>query len=385
MTSREIAGYRMGNQRIIGGVPVKAAGQRVASAALVKVAGAPGATSTPVGLVSWLGCIQAQDFAMAKWAIGLRTGNVTEAEIDRDFNEGKILRTHILRPTWHFVSPSDIGWMLRLTAPRIKAFSKGLHRKLGIDEAILRRSKTILVKALAGGKQLTREQLVQLLKKGRINTDDIRTTFLLMDAELDGVICSGGRQGKQFTYALLEERVPGLVYLEEDDAIGELAHRYFASRGPATLQDFCWWSGLNLSRAKRGVELNNPRLACVVVNGQAYWFSAAGKNPIQTIVNPIQDPKQTLVHLLPAFDEFTVAYKDRSDILPSHYHQQTGNGIFKPVIVINGQIAGTWKRSILKDKVLVETEPFKTPGRNTQRLIREAAGQYARFVGKELG
>lgn len=358
MTSKEIASRRLVNQRI-------------------KATGPPVAGKGPAGLVSWLGCIQAQDFAMAKWAIGLRSTNITEAEIDRDFNEGKILRTHILRPTWHFVSPSDIGWMLRLTAPRIKAFSKGLHRKLGIDEAILKRSRAILVKALAGGKQLTREQLVQLLKKGRINTDDIRSAFLLMDAELDGVICSGGRQGKQFTYALLEERAPGLACLEEDDAIGELAHRYFASRGPATVQDFSWWSGLNLSRAKRGVALNKQRLACAVVNGQAYWFSATGHHPVP-------DRKQTTVRLLPAYDEFTVAYKDRSDILSLHYHKQTGNGIFKPVIVINGQVAGTWSRSMLKDKVLVETKSFKIPGRTTQRLIREAAERYARFVGKEL-
>jgi hypothetical protein len=215
MTSRNIANHRLVTQRIAG------SHQRIAGSGV----------TGPVESVQWMGCIQAQDFAQAKWAIGLRSEDITEAAIDRDFNEGKILRTHILRPTWHFVLPQDIGWMLRLTAPKIKAFNKGLHRKLGIDEAILKRSRAILLKALTGDKQLTREQLVQLLKKGRINTDDIRITFLLMDAELDGLICSGARQGRQFTYALLQERAPGLRYLEEDEAIGELTRRILPAGG----------------------------------------------------------------------------------------------------------------------------------------------------------
>jgi hypothetical protein len=352
MTNRMIASHRLINQQITGTD-----------------------LSAPDELVRWMGCMQAQDFAGAKWAIGNRIKGITEAEIDRQFNEGKILRTHILRPTWHFVSPDDIGWILQLTAPKIKAFNKVLHHKLGIDKNILQRSKNIISKALTANKQLTREQLVLWLKKAKINTDDIRSNFLLMDAELDGIICSGGRRGKQFTYALLQERVPKTRHLSQEAAIAALTEKYFVSRGPATLQDFAWWSGLNLSLAKKGIEMNKQKLSHAVLNGQAYWFSAE---------MPLHQKPQSTIHLLPAFDEYTVAYKDRSDVLNPAYRQQSGNGIFKPTIVINGQIAGTRERTLSKDKVLVTIHPFTILNKRSQDLIKAEARRYARFVDKEL-
>jgi hypothetical protein len=179
--------------------------------------------SKPAELVKWMGCIQAQDYPAAKWAIGNRINGITDAEIESDFNAGHILRTHVLRPTWHFVSPDDIGWMLKLTAPKIKAMSKTWHKKLGIDSTILNKTKKIIIAALTGGKQLTRDELVPLFKNENINTDDIRLGFLLMDAELDGLICSGAKQGKQFTYSLLEERAPHRKEFDNETAIAELA------------------------------------------------------------------------------------------------------------------------------------------------------------------
>ena len=198
--------------------------------------------TTAAQLVDWMGCIQSQDFAASKWAIGNRIDNITEAQIDKEFNEGKILRTHILRPTWHFVTPDDIAWMLKLTAPRIRAFSKSYLSKLNLDKKVLNRSKNIIAKALRDGNQLSRQQLMVLLKKAKVNTDDIRSTFIMMEAELDGLICSGGRQGKQFTYALLEERVPKIKRLNDEAPVAKLAKKYFTSHGPATKYDFAWWS-----------------------------------------------------------------------------------------------------------------------------------------------
>jgi len=369
MTSRNIAHLRLAHQQII-----------------------DADSSSPEELVGWLGCVQAQDFAQAKWAIGVRMNNITEAAIDKAFDEGRILRTHILRPTWHFVLPDDIGWMLRLTAPRIRAFLKGLHRRLDIDELILKRSRNVIVKALAGGKQLTREQLLQVLKKGRINTDDIRINFLLMDVELDGVICSGPRQGKQFTYMLMEERVPRIEYLDKEAAVAAIAHRYFMSRGPATLQDLCWWSGLSVADAKKGIEMNKKHLTSEVANGQAYWFSndiaPSGRPSPTRPFPPAKPPSPTKppssVHLLPAFDEYTVSYKDRSDVLQQAHHKQSGNGIFKPTIIINGQVAGNWKRTVNKEGVQIELQPFTELTPTSRRLINKAAEKYARFVGKPL-
>ena len=375
MTSRDIAHQRLINQRITGSV-----------------------FSSPEDIVRWMGCIQAQDFAGGKWAIGIRGKDISEADIDRDFNAGKILRTHILRPTWHFVSPSDIRWLLRLTAPKIKAFNKSLHRKLGIDDTTLSRSKNIISKALTGGNQLTRAQLLSLLKRGRINTDDIRSGFLLMDAELDGIICSGARQGKQSTYALLDERVPisGDTNLgppgnmAHDAAIAELTHRYFASRGPATLQDFSWWSGLNLTHARKGIGMNEQRLTYEVFKGEAYWFpsaiptrqkpgTAAQEKPgIAAPAMPANPPRNS-VYLLPGFDEYAISYKDRSALLGQDHRNQSVNGL-KPTILINGQIAGTWKQTLRAGKVLIET----TPGEMPRRMTRDAAAKYARFVNKPL-
>jgi hypothetical protein len=347
MTSQNIAWRRLLNQGILSG-----------------------GFSMPEEVVRWMGCVQAQDFAQAKWAIGRRGQDITGAMIDKAFNEGRILRTHILRPTWHFVLPEDIGWMLSLTAPKIKAFSKSLYRKLGIDEGLLKRSKKIFSRALTGGNQMTREELMALLRKGRINTDDIRSNFFLMDAELDGLICSGPRRGRQFTYALLKERVPEFPTRGQEAAIAELTTRYFRSRGPATLQDFSWWSGFSLSQAKRGLEMNKDKLACEVVNGQAYWFSAD---------KTAHTPLRSSIILLPAFDEYAVAYRDRSDVLDPFYNKRSANGL-KPVIVINGRIAGTWRRVIQKEEAPVETSPFGVPDKATFAKIRMEAKRVESFM-----
>jgi hypothetical protein len=358
MTSRQIAQCRLECQQIA-------------------PAGAPRSREPegfPEDLVRRMGCVQAQDFAGAKWALAERIPGATEAAIDKAFQDGKILRTHVLRPTWHFVSPTDIRWMLRLSAPKIRTLSQGLHRKLGIDAAILRRSKTVIGKALAGGKALTRTQLAAQLRKARINTDDIRMGFLLMDAEIDGVICSGGREGKQFTYALLEERAAAAPLLDKEEAIAELAARYFSTRAPATVYDFAWWSGLTISQAQRGLEMNKRRLDHVIVRGQAYWFPA-GKTPARA---------RASVHLLPAFDEYTVAYRDRADVLPTDAAEMTGNGIFRPVLVVNGQVAGTWKRKEVKQTIGLQVYPLAPLGPKERRLLEAEADRYARFTQKTL-
>src|SRR6266545_1542507 len=229
--------------------------------------------TNPAEVVNWLGAVQSQDFTGAKWAIGLRTSGLTEADVDRAFAEGSILRTHVMRPTWHFVTPADIRWMLALTAPRVRALLAYNDRQLEIDKVTLKKSDDVLAKTLGGGKQLTRLELGTALQKSKINTDDLRLTHLVMHAELSGVICSGARQGKQFTYALLEERVPPAKVLEHDEAVVELARRYFTSHGPAILKDFIWWSGLSSIDAKRGLEAIKPELEHEVINDETYWFA----------------------------------------------------------------------------------------------------------------
>lgn len=225
----------------------------------------------PADVVTYLGAVQAQDYPGAKWAIGQRLRHATDAAIEKAFADGSILRTHVLRPTWHFVTPADIRWMLELTAPRIKLAIGFNCRRMSMDDALFKRSQKALVAALRGGRQLTRDTLRQVLQRAGIATDDVRLVLILMRAELDGVICSGARIGKQFTYALLDERVPTSVTVTRDEALAELTRRYFTSRGPATVQDFVWWSGLTVADARAGIEMTGRRLVREVIDGTTCW------------------------------------------------------------------------------------------------------------------
>lgn len=319
--------------------------------------------------------MQAQDFAGARWAVGCRIPTMREADFDHYFNQGEILRTHVLRPTWHLVLPEDIGWMLRLTGPRIKAFSKGIYRRLGITEASLKRSRSIMEKALVGKKHLNRAELAAFLQKGRINTDDIRMTFYLMDAELEGLICSGPRLARQFTYTLLEDRIGDRKVITPEDPVAELALRYFRSRGPATLHDFAWWGGQTLGVAKKGLEAIKGDLSHRTINGQAYWFS-------EDLAFP--EKRTAPLQLLPPYDEYTVAYKDRSDVLSNEHKSATSHGIGKPTLTIGGTIAGTWKRAERGDTVHLDIQSLTEINAASKKQLESAAKRYGSFLEKPV-
>src|SRR5215210_2326327 len=288
----------------------------------------------PSQVVAWLGAVQSQDYAGAKWALSLRTNGVTDVAIEQAFTNGEILRTHVMRPTWHFVTPEDIRWMLALTAPRVNALCATYYRKLELDTATFKRSNALLTKNLQGGKQLTRAELTSLLQKNSIAMHDLlRFTYLIVRAELDGIVCSGARRGKQFTYALLDERAPQTRTLERDAALAELAKRYFVSHGPATLKDFVWWPGLTMTDANKGLDSIRSQLVSEVENGQTYWF--ADSTPARTT--------SLTVHLLPDYDEYTVGYTDRSAIFDSSYTNKwdsRGSELAQYIIVLDGHLAG---------------------------------------------
>jgi hypothetical protein len=257
--------------------------------------------------------VQAQDYSGAKWAIGLRARGVTEVDVDRAFDAGAILRTHVLRPTWHFVAPDDIRWMLDLTAPRIHAANGYAYRLCELDASVFRRSRKVLARALRGGRARTRSELASALRSEGIAAEGLRLAALMMDAELEGIIVSGPRRGKHFTYALLEERAPSARTLTREEALAELAKRYFASHGPATLRDYAWWSGLTAREANAGIEAVAPALRKEVIGSQTRW-SVGAKVP--------QPGASATAHLLPNYDEYLVAYKDRGPVVGS----SPGNG-----------------------------------------------------------
>jgi Winged helix DNA-binding domain len=327
-------------------------------------------------LVGWMGAMQAQDYGMAKWAIGVRLPNSTEQVIETAINKGEIIRTHILRPTWHFVSADDIYWMLALRAASIKASLRTRLKQLGLTESIIAKSNTIIENELRGGKHLTREELYPELTKAGIPIDENRASHLLVRAELDGLVCSGAIKGRKQTYALLEERVPKTALPTREEALARLAKRYFNSHGPATLPDFVWWSGLSVSEARDALRMVTSDLNPEIIDAQTYWYP-------QTQLLALTGKGK--VHFLPAFDEFTISYTDRHAALPMENFSMSvsSNGIFRPIIVVNGQVTGIWKRTIKKDKVLVETAFFQSPGNTTIPLIEKAARQYGQFLDME--
>jgi hypothetical protein len=328
----------------------------------------------PDDVVEWLGAVQAQDYAAAKWAVGLRLQGTTDDDIEQAFTHGAILRTHLMRPTWHFVSPADIRWILALTAPRVNAVSAYYYRKLALDDAVFMHSNAVLAKALQGGKQFTRPELASVLQQAGIATDDLqRFTYIMMRAELDGIVCSGARRGKQFTYALLDERAPQARTLDRDEALAQFARRYFTSHGPATLQDFVWWSGLTVADARAGLEMVTSQLMHEVVDGQTYWFS--------TSAPPANDPPQT-IYLLPNFDEYTVGYTDRSaviDVSDATKFDTRGN-VLNPTIVMDGRVVGTWKRTLKKDAVIITPSLFAPLNEAETRALAAAANRYGAFL-----
>ena len=336
----------------------------------------------PVDVVRRLGAVQAQDYAGAKWAVGMRTrGRVGDAVVEQALCEGVILRTHVLRPTWHFVTAADIRWMLALTARRVKAAMAYYDRKLELDDAVFRRSHAALTRALRGGHELTRSDLGRVLRRARIGeTRSQRLGHLLMRAELDGVVCSGARRGKQGTYALLEERVPPAPALDRDEALLELTRRYFVTRGPATLKDFAWWSGLSGADASRGVQIAGPSLEREVIGDETYWSDARARS---------QRKRSLTAHLLPNYDEYFIGFKNRSAIETRLRSTavMTRDALPPHIVVVDGQVVGRWKRTLTKTSVAIRFSLLASLTGPERKAVASAAQGFGRFLGLrvELG
>ncbi|MGZ7162516.1 MAG: winged helix DNA-binding domain-containing protein [Halobacteriota archaeon] len=327
-----------------------------------------------IDAVSHLGAVQAQDFPAAKWGLGLRIGNSTSKEIERAFNDGKILRIHVMRPTWHFVLPEDIRWMLELTAPRVKSLLKNYNRKLGLDDALLARSDAMIINALEGHNYLTRQELKAILADAGIETDVQRLGHIITHAELDGLICSGPRRGKQFTYALLDERVEGWNRPDREQSLAKLAFRYFTSHGPAQLKDFSWWSGLTEKDARSALDKVKSGLNQAAVDKKTYWFPPHAEAVI---------PDQPTALLLSLYDEYTIAYRDRSAVSEARYIERMiaiGNAL-TAVIVLNGRVAGAWKKAKKKEAVEIRLNPFRELDKDEQEAVEAEVERYGRFFG----
>ena len=331
-----------------------------------------------------LGAVQSQDYPAAKWAVGQRVKGCTESAFDEAFSRGEILRTHVLRPTWHFVAPEDLRWMLALTAPRVNALRAYYNRQHGLDATVFARSNAAIAKALRGGNHRTRDELGEVLRRAKIGGSPERRGNILLGAELEGIVCSGPLRGKVHTYALVEERAAerdawvGRVP-DRGESLAELARRFFVSHGPATLKDYAWWSGLTVADAKEGAETATPRLAREVVGGETYFFEDRG---------PIRVRRDGAVHLLPNFDEYAVAYVDRDILLEARHRAKLGardNVLFQNLVVREGRVVGTWRRTLRRSTVSVATHLFVRFGVAEKRALAEAIERYAQFMGRAVG
>jgi len=357
LSLREIARLRLRNQRVMGG-----------------------SFDSAVDAVGWLGAVQSQEYPFAKWSLGKRVASLTDGDVDTLLAAGQILRTHILRPTWHFVLPADIRWMMALTGPRIAARMRPAFGAV-MDDPLIQRGIDAMAAALAGGNRLSRAQLTRLIVGQGIVPTEQATIPMLMAAELQLVIVSGGLVGKVQTYALVDEVVPRLARFDRDWALAELTRRYFTSHGPATIADFVWWSGLTVADTRRGLAANGANgtgLEQLDVDGAAYFWAGDTSDP-----SVADDPSPT-IHLMQAYDEYIVAY--RSPRTPINVDGLAHPSVlqrppFTHAIIRDGQAVGFWRRQPAKERLVIETSLLTDLTASERRALAAAAERYGRFVG----
>ena len=333
----------------------------------------------PEEVVRWMGALQAQDYQQSLWAIGLRTQSATVADIEQAIVDRKIVRTWPMRGTLHFVPAEDAKWMLSLSASRMLAQEGRRQKQLELDDAIMERCKELFSEALNGNRRLSRSNMMQLLEDAGISTKNQRGYHILWYLSQTGLICLGPMQDKQQTFVLLDSWIPHAQEFSREESLAILAKRYFASRGPATVQDFAWWAGLIVADARLGLEAAKPELVKVQVQGKECWMT--GDDPGQRAYDPAR------VYLLPGFDEHLLGYKDRSAVLAVEHAQKIvpgSNGMFLPTMVAAGQVIGTWKRKLKKNALDITLYPFTTPGPAEEGAM-EAAKWYSDFLGLPLG
>lgn len=354
MTTEDITTLRLLNQQIING-----------------------RTKSPLEIIKSLGAMQAQDYYGSLWALGLRTGQ-TEKESVQAIEAGAILRTWPQRGTLHFVPAEDARWLVSLSAERLLKGAKRRREQLGLDDATLLESQKVLTGALQNNRQLSRPAVMDVLEASGISTKAGRGYHILWYLSQTGITCIGPMAAKQQTISLLDIVAPLQKELTRRESIVELSKRYFTSHGPATVQDFMWWSGLTAADVKTGLEVNQALLISEKVDGREYWLRKDLPELTETT---------NCSFLLSGFDEYLLGYKDRSAALATEHAQKVvpgSNGMFLSTIVIDGHVAGTWKRTIKKDHVLITLSPFKLLTKAAKNSLQEPLEAYGHFLGRPI-
>lgn len=328
----------------------------------------------PVAVVRHFGAMQAQEYAIAKWSVGQRTEGFDDAAIQRLVDRGAIVRTHALRPTWHFVAAADLGWIQALTGPRVHVFNGYYYRQHGLDDELAAKTSAVLADALRGGNHLTRTELADVLARAGLPATGNRLAYVVMRAELDGLVVNGAMRGRQHTYALASERIPDPVTLDPDEALAELTRRYLASHGPATIKDFAWWSSLTVAQVKRGLSLLGSAVESAEVAGLRYWF-VPGPAPVRD--------RSPAVHVLQAYDEYVVAFTEGravTNLAGRQIGAPNENMSIHP-LVMDSQLAGYWRRLVERGGITAGLTLAIRPTAAQRRAVEAAFARYAAFAG----
>ncbi len=327
--------------------------------------------TTPKEVVSWMGTMQAQDHKGMRWAVAMRTKNPSLKAFQKAYNAGEIVRFHLMRGTWQLVTDCDYWPFLRLCSPNAISVTKHwmASNRITIPEDELCRIRDIICHIVAGRKSATKEDIVQGLAEHDIQMDDHRLSYHLRMAELSGVICSGDLLSMKASYALSAEKLPAPQQMDRDEALLLFARKYFRHSQPATLRDFSWWSGLSVSDCKRAIALLGDWLHTEKWHGRDFYLTDdARKRGFQ---------KGRCI-LLPPFDEYLISYKSRDIVLhPDYTHRAHNNsGIFWPVVLYDGQVAGNWTTT--KEKVVVA--PFHQDTDFNQESIDNEISRYLNYL-----
>ena len=346
-------------------VRMRLASQRISSSEFTSAA----------DVVRWMTAMQAQDFAGAKWSIGLRLPGSVESDIDAALADGTIVRSWPMRGTLHVVAPEDLRWMLGLTSERLIQGARSRQAALDLTSAQLERAREAAIEALTGGQVLTRDEMYGVFDRAGVAPVGQRGYHALWYLSQSGTLCFGPPNGKQQTFVLFDEWIGESRTLDRDEALGEFVTRYFRSHGPATIRDFAWWSSTTLGEARRGLAIAGDSLASFERDGENYHFAAEAA-----------EPGADGIRLLPGFDEFLLGYQDRRPQLAPRHAQAIvpgNNGMFLPTIVRDGEVVGTWKRTLSSRGTTLVSGPFAASSDRLRRGFERAGRQYAHFLEKE--
>jgi hypothetical protein len=337
--------------------------------------------ASPEEAVRWHLAMQAQEYGPAKWSIGQRSTGLVDGDVDEAVAAGSIVRTHVLRPTWHFIARDDVRWLMALSGPRVQQGNAGRYRDLGLDERTRARAEAVIVSALEGGNRLTRNEIAAVLEDAGIDREGQRLPYILMHCELEAVIGSGGLSGKQQTYALLDERVPKGGGFDRNEALAELTRRYLTSHGPSTVKDMNWWSGLTMADIRKALEMLGAEVESATVDGLEFWSVSTDDTP----------PRARGAHLIQTYDEVVVGYTEsrffRDPQLESARAAWSGESDIRlPTggILLNGRIGGHWRRTIERSRISVEIHLYEAPKPSDARALEAAAADLGRFFGREV-